>query len=134
MKGGPRDLAVTPVTDLDVDPEPSAGGGTCVAIVILNNISLNCLLLQRARRKQEEGFHKRRALEEYTGTQIDSLWVCVCFCSASVFLLRLKETSRRKRFAPLRGLECGEEIIRALRETKELFAGVCDSTHQHGIN
>ncbi|KAK1888476.1 putative protein C53C9.2 [Dissostichus eleginoides] len=53
---------------------------------------------------------------------------------ASVFLLRLKTTSLRKRFAPLQGLECGEEIIRTLRETRPLFAGVSDSTHQRGIN
>ncbi|KAL7402224.1 hypothetical protein ABVT39_011586 [Epinephelus coioides] len=56
------------------------------------------------------------------------------FLKASVFLLRLKETSRRKRFAPLQGLECGEEIIRTLREIRPLFAGVCDSTHQRSIN
>ncbi|KAF0040598.1 hypothetical protein F2P81_006496 [Scophthalmus maximus] len=56
------------------------------------------------------------------------------FSRASVFLLRLNETSRRKCFAPLQGLECGEEIIRTLRETRPLLAGVCDSTHQRGIN
>lgn len=29
MEGGQRDLSVTPVTDLHVDPEPSSGENVC---------------------------------------------------------------------------------------------------------
>ena len=84
--------------------------------------------------KTRRGLPKMTCTWGVAGSQIDSLWFGVCFSRASVFLLRLKETCRRKRFARLQGLECGEEIIRTLRETQSLFVGVCDSTHQHGIN
>ncbi|CAK6950944.1 putative fibulin-1-like [Scomber scombrus] len=99
MEGGQRDLSVTPLTDLHVDPKPSSGENVCNYCDAENHIF-------------ELPFAP----------------------NASVFLLRLKETSRRKRFAPLQGLECGEEIIRTLRETRPLFTGVCDSTHQCSIN
>ncbi len=133
IERGQRDLALTPATALHLDHESSSGENVCDDCDAEKHVfelpfAPKCML------KTRRGLPKKTCTWGVVGTQIDSLWFGVCFSRASVFLLQLKKTSRRKRSAPLQGLECGEEIIRTLRETRLLFAGVCDSTHQHGIN
>lgn len=103
IEWGQSDLKLIPMTALHLDREPSSGENVCNYCDAEKHVfelpfAPKCMLKTR-------GLPKKTCIRGVAGTQIDSLWFGVCFSRASVFLLRLGETSRRKRFAPLQGLE-----------------------------
>ena len=63
MEGGQRDLAVTSVTDLHLDREPSSGGNVCNYCDAEKHV-FELPFAPKRLLKTRRGFQKRRALEE----------------------------------------------------------------------
>lgn len=127
-EGGQTDLGVTPSL-ADLDPKHHLGENVCY---FCDSDKHGFEPLLDAENKMRD-FQKRCAFKKQWKQRLTVFGLVCVFSIASVFLFQLTETSRRKCFSPLQGLQCGKEILRILRETRPMFTGVCDSTHQRSI-